>query len=388
MSDPHYITTIDIGSSYIAIAGKEDLDTSKGFFSPDIVISPSRGINRGYVQDSAQAIESLRLAIQRFEKKYKRTITSASIAIGGSDVGSQTIRTSIDLRRPDSEITSREIHEILEKAELLFGDKYPNKKVLHVFPNAYRVDDRDILGSPIGMFGSKLELRVVLVTVEEHHLDAFTKVINSSGIQVNEIIAGPLADSSICLNYQQKKQGCLLVNIGSETTQLSVYERGNLTSIKIFPIGSEDATNDVALGLQVPINEAQEIKEGKNSTFPQKHVREIIDARYSDIIEAIEKHLKSIKKSRLLPAGVIWTGAGSQYPQVSELGKSILRIPSVVNSIEVDIPEKKRKQKLSQKSSTAIGLLEIYTTDDQGGTKFSFKKIRAYFAYIIDQLRP
>jgi cell division protein FtsA len=387
MSDPNYLVTIDIGSSNIVIAGREE-PTPKGLFNPDFIMVPSRGFDRGYVHDSAKATESLVQAIYRFEKKIKRRVTRATIAIGGTDLGSQSVKTGIELRRNDIEISERDIREVLEKAELLFMDKYPNKKVLHVFPSGYRVDERDVLGSPVGMFGSTLDVRVTMVTAEEHHVDALTKVINSSGIQVHEIVAGPLADSMICLNYQQKKQGCVLVNVGAETTQVSTYERGLLSTLRVFPIGSDDVTNDLALGLQIPIEQAEDVKQGKNNTFPQKQTREIIDARFADIIDSVEKHLKSIKKNRLLPAGIIWTGGGSLYPNLAALGKATLRVPSEFSKVEIDIPEKKRKQSLPPKATTALGLLELYDIDSEEPRKFNLQSITSYLSYWFDQLRP
>lgn len=387
MTDSNYVVTIDIGSNNIAIAGREDV-FSRSPITPDYIIFPSKGFDRGYVRDSARATESLLQAINRFEKKIKQRVSRASIAIGGTDLGSQNVKTGIELRRPNSEISERDIHEVLEKAELLFTDKYPNKKVLHIFPNGYRVDDKDILGSPVGMFGSLLEVKVTMITTEEHHADALVKVISATGITVTDIIAAPLADSTACLDYNQKKQGCILVNIGAETTQVSTYERGSLSTVRVFPIGSNDVTNDIALGLQVSIEQAEEIKHGKNTNFPQKQVREIIDARLSDIIESVEKHLKTIKKNRLLPAGIVWTGGGSQHAHLADLGKATLKIPSAVARVEIDLPEKKRKVAVPPKVTTVLGLLDLHEGDVREPSRLSLSSITSQISYWFDQLRP
>lgn len=387
---PHsdYLNSIDIGSSHIAIAGCEVFDDSTVHIK-HAISSPSRGVDRGYVSSLTNAQESLRDAIDAFEKKSKRKITRASLSVGGVGLVSQYVKTKIELKKKDSEINPRDIQELVNRAEILFSDRYPNKKILHVIPVCYKVDDRDVLGSPVGMYGTEIEAKIIIITVPEHHYDALITLVESVDIEIEDISAAALADAASCLDYDQKKQGCVLVNVGSETTQVSTFEQGRLSSLKVFPIGSSDISNDLALGLTIPIDQAQDIKHGKKSKeYPEKQIRQIIDARVIDIVEVVEKHLKSIKKNRLLPAGVIWTGNGSLVAELDTFAKSILHIPSSRAILDQKSKDGKRTISVSPKFSTALGMCKIGEESPEYGTSFSFSEFKKKLQYWFGQLKP
>ena len=387
MAHHNYLTAIDIGSSQIAIVDCELFEGQEPQIT-HLMMSPSQGVDRGYISNIAHTTESLKQALEKFEKKTKRKINRAAFSIGTVGLCSQYVKTNIELKHKGGEITKRDTQEVVNKAELLFSDKYPNKKILHIVPVSYRVDDKAVLGSPVGMFGDNIEAKIIIVTVPEHHFEALVNVAESVGIVIEEIVPAPLADAAVCLSYNQKKQGSVLVNIGSETTQISTFEQGILTSMKVVSIGSGDITNDLALGLKISINQAQDVKHGKNRDFSEKRVREIQSARLIDIIESVEKHLRAIKKNRLLPAGVIWSGDGSQITGINEYAKSILHIPSSQTSLEQQTIRGKRKIKIKPKYSTAYGLCKIDENENTRSENFSFKGFGKKLNYWIEQLKP
>ncbi len=382
-----YQTSIDIGTGHIAIVGCEIFE-GKDISISHTSLTPSFGIDRGYIRDIAQCTEALKVAVKEFERKSKRKLESASFSIGGIGLASQYVRTNIILKKKESELSSQDLSDVVGKAETLFSDKYPNKKILHVIPISYKVDGRDVLGSPVGMFGSSIEAKIILVTIPEHHFDSLVSVIEAVGINIEDIVAAPLADASYSLNNDQRKQGAVLINIGSETTQVSTYEHGILTSLKVIPLGSNDITNDLALGLQIPIEEARSVKHGENNNHPKKRVEEIRNARIIDIVESVEQHLKSIRKNRLLPAGAFWTGSGSLAEGIAELGRSMLRIPSTLVRIEVQDSQKKQKKFISPKFSIAYGLCSLDGPDEISESIFSLASLKKKVRYFISQLRP
>ena len=387
MPHTNYISSIDFGSSHIAIVGCELFEGS------DLIIrhaisSPSQGVDRGYISDSVRAQESLKEALNKFRAKSKYDGEKVSLSIGGIGLCSQYVKTGIDLRHEGSEVGPKDTQELTNKAELLFSEKYPNKKILHVIPISYRVDDRDVLGSPIGMVASRIEAKIIIVTVPEHHFDALVSVVEAASLDIDDITAAPLADAMSCLSYEQKKQGCVLVNIGSETTQISTYEQGKLTSLKVIPLGSSDISNDLALGLKVPIAEAQDIKHGKNKDYPEKKVQEIKDARLIDIIESVEKHLRSIKKNRLLPAGIVWTGNGSQIEAINDYARTMLNIPSASVDLAQHGKDIKKKLSISPKYSTALGMCKLEDSGARVSPSFNFKNIGKKIKYWLEQLKP
>jgi cell division protein FtsA len=133
----------------------------------------------------------------------------------------------------------------------------------------------------------------------------------------------------------QKRVGCVLANIGSETLSIIVYEDTIPVSIKVFPVGSTDITNDIALGLRISPEEAEQLKQGAvlGAPFPKRKVEDIVARRVSDMFKLVEAHLKKIGKAELLPAGVILTGGGSGLQTVAELAKAALKLPARTASL-------------------------------------------------------
>ncbi|HEY4524349.1 MAG TPA: cell division FtsA domain-containing protein, partial [Candidatus Paceibacterota bacterium] len=179
--------------------------------------------------------------------------------------------------------------------------------------------------------GNKLEARVLFVVYLEQHLDNLLRAIEDAGLTVEDIVASPIAGSLPTLTTQQKNVGCILTNLGSQTTAIIVYEDGLPLSLQILPLGSMDITNDIALGLRVPLDEAERLKlSSENMLNFKKKLDEIIEARLSDMFELIESHLKKIGRNGLLPAGIFITGGGSQIANIEKLAKDALRLPAKV----------------------------------------------------------
>jgi len=151
-----------------------------------------------------------------------------------------------------------------------------------------------VLGKPQGMRGTKLEVESLFITTFEQHLNDLVTAIENTGIAVEDIMASSLAASFVMLTKAQKRAGCVLANIGAETVSIVVFENSTPISIKVFPLGSNDITNDIALGLKIPLEEAEKIKRGgmSSANYSKRKLDEIIAARLTDIFELIQAHLK------------------------------------------------------------------------------------------------
>jgi cell division protein FtsA len=157
------------------------------------------------------------------------------------------------------------------------------------------------------------------------------ETIEELGIEVDDIIPSPIAAGKVALNKKQCSVGCVLANIGAETVSIAVFENDIPISLQVFPIGSTDITNDIALGLKIPLEEAEKVKvAGHNSNHPKKKLDEIIEARLYDIFELIEAHLKKINRNGLLPAGIVLTGGGAGVATIEDLAKAVLKLPSSI----------------------------------------------------------
>jgi cell division protein FtsA len=127
------------------------------------------------------------------------------------------------------------------------------------------------------------------------------------------------------------------VNIGAETTSVVIFEDSTPISVKVFPVGSTDITNDIALALRIPLEDAEKIKRGimTSATFSKKKVDEIMHERLRAIFTYVDTHLKKIKRDGLLPAGVILTGGGANTPGIVEVAKASLQLPARIATLEV-----------------------------------------------------
>lgn len=329
------ITGIDIGTYHVKVIivdASRTNENQKG--EPKIIgvgISESKGLRNGYILNTYDIVNSIKRAISEAEKKADVKVNKVFISIGGIGLSSITSLSSLIISRADFEITSLDIKKIQEQCEKdIPTNQSLNKKIIHTIPVQYKIDGKVVLGKPEGMKGSKLEIKSMYITSLEQHLNDLIQAIEEAGLNVQDVMASPIASSLVTLTKSQKIAGCVLANIGSETVSIAVFENNIPVSLEVFPIGSNDITNDIALGLKVSLEEAEQIKIGAitGSSYSKKKLEEIISARVSDIFELVENHLKKISRNGLLPAGIVLTGGGSHLYGIEEMAKNSLRLPA------------------------------------------------------------
>jgi cell division protein FtsA len=314
--------------------------SKSGVVVPEIIgtgYAESRGLKSGYIMQEADVARSIKSAIVQAEKSAGVIVKRAHVAIGSIGLEETYARGEIIPTRADSEITATDLEKVMQDSEDRIIDHIPNRKILHSIPLRYLIDGVEVLGRPQGMRGTKLEVDTLFITTYEQHVNDLIAAIESVGVYVEDIIASPLAASFVMLSKTQKRAGCLLANIGAETTSIVVFEDSTPISLRIFPVGSNDVTNDIALGLKVPLEEAEKIKRGgmTSATFSKKRLDEIINNRLTTIFTLLDTQLKKIKRDGLLPAGVILTGGGSGSFGITDIAKSILALPARTATLEI-----------------------------------------------------
>lgn len=334
------ITGIDVGTYQVKVAIARVPKGKDERVIPEIIgtgYAESRGLKSGYIMQEADVARSIKSAIVQAEKSAGVLVKKAHVAIGSIGLEETYSRGEIIPTRADSEITTADLEKVMQDSEDRIIDHIPNRKILHSIPLRYLVDGNEVLGRPQGMRGTKLEVDALFITTYEQHVNDLIGTIESIGVYVEDVIASPLAASFVMLSKTQKRAGCVLTNIGAETTSIVVFEDSTPISLRIFPIGSNDITNDIALGLKVPLEEAEKIKRGgmTSATFSKKRLDEIINARLSTIFTLVDTQLKKIKRDGLLPAGVILTGGGSNTFSVTEIAKNILALPARTATLEI-----------------------------------------------------
>jgi len=332
----------------------------------------SRGLRNGYIINETDVIRSIRSAVAQAEKVAGVIIKKAYLSIGSIGLDEIISTGEIITSRADSEITAIDIEKVGQDSEERISDHIPNRKIIHAIPLRYRIDSQNVLGKPEGMHGTKLEVDTLFITTFEQHLNNLIGVVERIGIYVEDVMASPLAASFVILNNNQRRAGCIMANIGAETVSTIVFEDLIPVSLKIFPIGANDITNDIALGLKITLEEAEKVKRGviTNINYSKKKLEEIINARFSDIFELIDLHLKNIKKDGLLPAGIILTGGGSVTLGMQEFARNTLNLPARIATLEFD-----KNTKIHDASwAVAYGLCMIGASDEEESTAIGITK--------------
>ncbi|KKU96200.1 MAG: Cell division protein ftsA [Parcubacteria group bacterium GW2011_GWC2_48_17] len=381
---------IDIGTYQTRVVAAEGAREGEREL-PKVVgvgFAESRGLRHGHVLNQADAIKSVKQALSQASKAAGFEIKKAIVSIGGIGLSSVTSSGTVVITRADSEITELDVKKAMETSQQEIPVSLSqNRTILHTIPLSFKVDGRVILGKPEGLKGSKLEVKTLFITCFENHVNDLLETLGEASIEVEDLVAAPLAASLVTLSRQQKMAGVVLANIGSETVSIVVFENNLPISLEIFPIGSNDITNDIALGLRVPLEEAENIKRGTivGGNYPRKKLEEIIEARLSDIFELIESHLKKLGRSGLLPAGIVLTGGGSAIETVGDLAKTSLRLPSRVAAISFG--DNIRGQIRDASWSVAYGLCVIGLENGDEETMSGLKLVKRTRKGLMNFLR-
>jgi len=327
----HITTGIDIGTKNTRVVIAERRGKRGSIKVIGIGNAESCGLRYGYITHIDEAIRSISDAVKQAEQEANIRVKQALISAGGLSLGSTIGVGSTLISRVDGEVTSLDVERAIAASKEKAGD-LQNKKIIHQVVLQYKLDGKEILGRPHGMHGMKFEARVLFITCIAQHLDDFVHATEEAGIDVGDVAASPIAASLVTLTNTQRIAGCVLVNIGAETVSLAVFENDKPTSLEVFPIGSTDITNDIALGLKIPLEDAERVKLGSltGEEYPQKKLGEIIQARLSDIFDLVEAHLKKVGRNGLLPAGIVITGGGSGVATIEDLAKASLKLPARV----------------------------------------------------------
>ena len=329
-------TGIDIGTYNVKVvisAPGENPDASMRILGTGT--ATSKGMRHGYIIDTKEATRSIREALHRAASAAKVRVRKARVGLGG--VGLDEIRSTaeVTLTQSGGVVTDAEIDRALRESEKRAAPKLGNRTIVHTIPLEYRVEGAKVFGKPQGLQGTKLAVDTLIITLLTHHHDDLVEAVEAAGVEVEGVMAAPLAASLVTLTKTQKTAGVVLANIGAETLSIIVFDNDIPVSVKVFPIGSSDITNTIALSLQIPLMEAEQMKRGAvTGTDVGLHkIDAIVSGRLKDMFTLVNAHLKEIGRSRLLPAGIVITGGGSGLASAQDIAKAVLKLPSQLSQI-------------------------------------------------------
>ncbi|MDD5222195.1 MAG: cell division protein FtsA [Patescibacteria group bacterium] len=370
------ITGLDIGSSAIRIAVAQ--------VTPENEIrilggaeAKSEGVNKGVIVDLEDTISSISQALDKIEKVTGLPVSRAYIGISGTHIISQESRGVVAVSRADGEIRKDDVSRVLDIAQSMATP--PNYEILHILPRSFIVDNQPNIKDPVGMTGVRIEVDAQIILGLGAQIKNLKKCLYRAGVNEEELVFTPLACSEAVLNKRQKELGVMVINIGSTTTSLAVFEEGDIFLAKVLPIGARYITNDVAIGLRIPLDLAESIKISHGTAYPplvnksetidlkdlntpeqgsysKKEVAEIIEARCEEIFKLADKELQNIGRSGKLPAGVILTGAGANLAGLVELAKKTFKLPVSIGT-PAGFTTSQVEEIYNPSFSTAVGLI-------------------------------
>ncbi|MBX4195375.1 cell division protein FtsA [Candidatus Parcubacteria bacterium] len=362
---------IDIGTHQVkAVIAEEVLDGDRHI--PKVLgtgTSETRGLRKGFIIDTGEVSKSVRIALDKAEKASGITVKRAFVSVGGVGLGSAVSTGTVAISRADLEVTNLDIEKAHDAAEASIPQSLSlNRKVINTIPLVTLLDGRQALGRVEGMRAGKLEVKILFITCLEHHLEDLIRSVEGAGVEVIDVVAAPIASSFVTLSKKQKMAGCLLLNIGAETTSMVVFENSNPISLEVFEMGGTDLTNDIALGLKTTLEEAENIKLGAytRTDYPKKKMDDIISSRLSEIFELVEAHLKKIGRHQLLPAGAVLTGGGAGVYGIREFAEYALKLPARVGEIHFGNSELRSNKDLAWSVAYGLAVVGFNAENEQG----------------------
>ncbi len=337
---------LDIGTTKIcAIVG--EANSENGVDVRGVGISPSHGLRKGIVVDIEKTVNSISTALQKAENMSGIQISQAFVGLAGTHISSLNSKGVVAISGKDHVITHADRDRVLEAARVVVIP--PEREIIHVIPREFIVDGQGGVTEPVGMAALRLEVETHIVTGAVTSIQNVVQCVHLAGIEVEEIVLESVASSKAVLGEEEKELGVVLVDIGGGTTDVAIFINGSIWHTHVLPVGGNHITNDIAIGLRIPILQAEQIKKEhgcalsdlvsdldmlevrsigqKPKPIPRQKLAEIIEPRMREILLLVKEEITRSGQSHLLPGGVVLTGGGSQFEGLPELASQVLNLP-------------------------------------------------------------
>lgn len=366
---------IDVGTTKVcALIGEVARDGRLTVIGHGTV--PASGLKKGVVVNIDQTVRSIADAVERAERLSGWKIDRAFVGVGGQHVESLNSTGQIAVTAHHREVTREDVNRAIEVARAVSIPS--NREVLHVERRGFIVDGQEGVKDPLGMSALRLEVETHIVTASATAVQNLSKCVAAAGVKIDELVVSSLASAEAVLSETEKDLGVAVADIGAGTIDLAMFSEGSPFHTAVLPVGGNNVTNDVAIGLKTSLQVAEELKvrhgtcdlksvaedeeigvavlgEEAGRTVGRYEVCQIIEARMRETFELLGNEMRSAGHG-MLPAGLILTGGASQLAGAAELGREVLQMP-----VRVAAPAGVGglvETLLSPAFSTAIGLLE------------------------------
>lgn len=368
---------------------------------------PSAGMNnKGGIANPEDVISAISVCRERLERLIKIPVERAWVSINSSQLLCQTSKGLVGIMKPNGEIGPEDVERAVEQARTIATPS--NYEILHVIPRGFSVDGQLSVKDPVGMTGIRLEVDTLLVQIPSIHMKNLTKCVHRTGLNIDDLVLGVLANAEIVLTARQKEVGVAVINIGAAQTSLAVFEESDLVHVAVIPIGADHITRDINLCFKTSLDVAERLKlkygsasskniskkdelnlaeEGlaEEEIISRKALSEIIEARVEEIFSKINIELKKIGRAGLLPAGAVLCGGGAKLAGIVEVAKKELRLPTAIGyPLEIS----SITEKISDPSfGVVIGLIKLGSESRGISIEGVWEKIKAAVSKTVDSSR-
>jgi len=404
MKNDNLLVGLDIGSSKVAICVGTFNEGELQIIGLSAV--GHSGLRRGVITDLEETISAVSHVIEDAERMVGTPITHCFASIAGASVEAFPAKGVIAVSKPNGEIDHTDVERVIDAARTATLPQ--NRELLHLFPERYFVDGQNQERDPVGMNGIRLEVEALLINSSGAACRNLQKAIYQAQLELDGVVFSPLASTKLLTTKKQRESGVALVDIGAGSTDLVIYEEGQLIHAASLPVGSMHITNDIAIGLRTNLDVAETIKmrygtalkekirdseminlstldPGESDKVSRAQVVEIIDARVSEIFHLLKEELQKVGKDGLLPAGVIFTGGGSDLEGITEMARSTLRLPATIGFPVVTLSGMIDKID-SPLYATSVGLV-LWASEEAGEKNAPWRLDLGKFGGVVDRFR-
>jgi len=343
MSRKSTITAIDVGTTKIAtIIAEQD---NGGVRVVGVGITPSYGMHKGLVVNINDAKEAIRDSIRKAEQSCSIKVESAYVGVTGRHVASTNKSGVVAITRNDRLVRPDDLRRVMSNAQSIKVSQ--DRKLLHVIPRTYKVDGQTGVKDPVGMHGFRLDVETHIITAAANSIQNLVKCVRSIGIDIDDMVLEPLASSEAVLTEDERQAGVVIADIGGGTTDICVFKDGSIYHTAILPVAGYQLTRDVAIGLGLPFEVAEEMKKRYGSVMPiyenkmatptpisedghgisYQDLCDILHARVEEILRLVLLELPGSDYESVIPSGLVLTGGSSNLPGIETLGCDVLRLP-------------------------------------------------------------
>jgi cell division protein FtsA len=336
------VTSIDVGTTKICTIIADQLET--GLQVVGVGITPSNGLHKGVVVNISDAKESIRESVAKAEQTCGYKVDSAYVGVTGRQVASTNNQGVVSITRNDRLVRTDDLRRVLQTSQSI---KVPNdRKLLHVIPRSYTVDGQLGVKNPVGMHGFRLDVETHVITAAMSSIQNLSKCIRGIGIDIDDLVLEPLASGEAVLSEQERQNGVMMVDIGGGTSDIAIFKDGSIWHTAILPVAGYQLTRDIAIGLGLPFDVAEQIKRKYGSVIPgdggdesdkkialdshtvaHQDLNDIIRARIEEMLRLVMLELPRDEYASTVPSGIVLTGGSSNLPGIDIMARDLIPLP-------------------------------------------------------------